>query len=122
MFRPSLPPARLIVTRMPSCSPTGGAANACSFVRYGLTATMPVPAALYWMKRRRENGLRSKMVGPDVVTIALLGEVEFRGEHQQGGQVAPREVDPGFGVGPFLGEPRFELGASVRGRAVDTEE
>ena len=41
MLRPSLPPARKIVTRMPWLSATGGAANASSFERYGLTATTP---------------------------------------------------------------------------------
>src|SRR5277367_4813105 len=122
MFSPSLPPARLIVMRMPWFSATGGAANARSFDRYGLTAITPVPTALYCMKRRRENGLRSKMVGPDVVTCALLGEIEFRAEHQQRQQVDERPVHPRLVVRALVRQPRLELRGGVGRRAVDAEE
>ena len=120
MFRPSLPP--LEVDRDEDALVVGDGRRrerltACE--RYGLTATAPAATALHCRKRRRENG--------------CVEEVEARSS------CAPRQgSSPGSAsrsVSRLMndqfvhawvsarcgGEPRLELRARVRRRAVDAE-
>src|SRR6187399_118259 len=113
MLRPSLPPLRKIVTRMPWLSATGGAANASSAVRYGLTATAPAVSAVPWRNRRRDTASRPRSL--------WSGKVELRAQHHERQQVDERPVDPRIRVGTLGGEPRLQIGACVVRRTVDSE-
>src|SRR6478672_3779935 len=99
MLRPSLPPLRKIVMRMPWLSATGGAANAWSAERYGLIATAPAVSAVPWRNRRRDTESRPKRVGS--------AKVELRAQHHQRQQVDERPVHPRVRSGALGGEPRL---------------
>src|SRR5260221_7240354 len=101
MLSPSLPPVRKIVMRMPWLSATGGAANASSRDRYGVTAMAPAVSAVPCRNLRRDKESSPKKL--------WSGKVELRAQHHERQQVDERPVRPSARGGAFGGEPRLEL-------------